>query len=268
VSICDALSARIDATIPNHLRTELEPMSRAINAQASASRQIVGTLATNQALQLSAQQALGSSLTENMARFQTEMRLLQASVEGNSVMLTHVRDAVLSNANSTRGSQQLISPHERISQSLRTLKHAVNELLRAFLELIWLLLLLLHHKIQAAESHWTRVLVGDSIIFDDALGRTRYLPFEFFQHWDVFLPYLHKTFEQVPGLYNLTRRRYHLVNSRTGTIIDPQMWTASVRPGSRLSMAMVIFKTSSTKRACPHCGGTQKWTGPDSFATW
>lgn len=243
-------------------------MSQAINAQASTSRQIVRSLATNQALQLNAQQALRSSLTENMARFQTEMRLLQASVEANSVVLTHVRDAVSSNADSTRGSQQLIGPRERISQSLRTLTHAINELFLAFLELIWPLLLLLLHKIQAAGSHLTRLLVSDSIIFDDALGRTRYLPFEFFQHWDVFLPYLHKTFEQVPGLYNLTRRRYHLINSRTGTIIDPQMWTANVRPGSRLSMAMVVFKISSTERACPHCGGTQKWTGPDTFATW
>ena len=30
-----------------------------------------------------------------------------------------------------------------------------------------------------------RLLLGDSIFFEDALGRTRRLPFEYFQHFDV-----------------------------------------------------------------------------------
>ena len=264
----DALSASFDTTIPLRLRTAMEPISQAIDAQASTSRQMVRNIAASQSSLSNAQQALRNSLKENMTIFKTEMQLLQSSVRNNSVVLTQVRDNVVSNARSTPMSQQLASPSERMGRSLRTLTFATRELLLAFLELVWPLILLLLQRMQAATTRLTRLLISDSIIFEDALGRTRYLPFEFFQHWDVFLPYLHKTFEQVPGLYGISRRRYHLVNTRTGTIIDPQLWTASVKPGSCLSMAMVAYKIAHAKRACPHCGGSQKWTGPDTFATW
>ncbi|KIW29895.1 uncharacterized protein PV07_05681 [Cladophialophora immunda] len=256
-----------EATFLTRLKRELEPLSRAIEAQASASTQIVQSLATNQASQLNVLQVLRSSLTENMATSRAQMRLLQASVEGTSLFLTQVKDGAGTVIQSPATTRQLLSPRKRITRSLQMLSHALRELLLAFLELLWPLMLFFFHKLRAAERHMSRLLISDSIIFEDALGRTRYLPFEFFQHWEVFLPYLHKSFDQVPGLYNINRRRYHLVNSRTGSIIDPQLWSAQVKPNARLSMAMVVFKISGNERACPHCGGKQRWAQANTFAS-
>lgn len=51
-------------------------------------------------------------------------------------------------------------------------------------ELTWPFLFLLLHKLDI-QNQLSRLITGDSVIFEDALGRIRYLPFEFFQHWDV-----------------------------------------------------------------------------------
>ena len=83
----------------------------------------------------------------------------------------------------------------------------------------------------------------------------------------VFHPYLIKMFENVPGTYYLAQRRYHLLNARTGEIINPRIWKTMVKPGFRISMAIVMVSLPNAPRSCPCCSGVKNRDGSDKFAT-
>ena len=73
------------------------------------------------------------------------------------------------------------SPSNLVSESTASSRPYIN-LSR---ELAWPFLLLFARKLEGMRQHLSRQIMGDSIIFEDALGRLRHLPHEFFQHWDV-----------------------------------------------------------------------------------
>lgn len=58
------------------------------------------------------------------------------------------------------------------------------------------------------------------------------------------------------------------MNTRTGEIINPDVWKAVVKPGSRISMAITIVSLSNAKRHCPCCDGVKKRNGSNGFSTW
>jgi hypothetical protein len=113
------------------------------------------------------------------------------------------------------------------------------------------------------EVHCTilrRPLVGndDSIFFMDALGRTRTLPYEFFQHWEVFESMLKCDFMQKPGEQLVIQGQYHLLKgSRTKElIINKNRWDQVVFPGSNISMSIIIVELLFREGLCPRfaCG--------------
>jgi len=98
----------------------------------------------------------------------------------------------------------------------------------------------------------------DSVLFTDALGRTRTLQYEFFQHWEVFESMLKCEFKQKPGEQRVIQGNYHLLKgSRTkDLIIDRNKWEHDVFPGSNISMSMVITDLLFQEGLCPRlaCG--------------
>jgi hypothetical protein len=98
----------------------------------------------------------------------------------------------------------------------------------------------------------------DVMLFTDALGRTRTLPYEFFQHWEVFESMLKCEFKQKPGEQRVIQGQYHLLKgSRTkDLIIDRKKWERAVFPGSNISMSMVITGLLFQEGLCPRsaCG--------------
>lgn len=139
------------------------------------------------------------TLSKNTANFRTELQHLNTCVESHSSELRNVRNIVSYNTIGTDASQQLIDPRRRVAGPLHTLMYAIHELLMACLDLLWPLVLSLLYRIRTATMCLIQILVGDSIIFHDALGRTQYLHLEYFQHWAVFLPTFTRLFKGYQG---------------------------------------------------------------------
>ncbi|KAJ4375956.1 hypothetical protein N0V83_001235, partial [Neocucurbitaria cava] len=53
----------------------------------------------------------------------------------------------------------------------------------------------------------------DSVRFEDVLGRTKYLPYEYFRHIEVFDSYLQTQFKGLPGEQKVLQRRYLILHS-------------------------------------------------------
>ncbi|KAI9778738.1 MAG: hypothetical protein M1835_004848 [Candelina submexicana] len=90
-----------------------------------------------------------------------------------------------------------------------------------------------------------RMLLSDSIVFEDVLGRSRSMPYGFFREyfldWQVFQAFLASQFRGFPGYEKVLRGQFHLLlDKRNTVIIDKNRWATSVLPGMRIVMSVVI----------------------------
>lgn len=112
-SVCDALSAKVDASMPAYFKAELAPVSRAIHAQTSTSAVILRSIATKHVAQMKAQHVLSTSLVE----FRNDMQLLRGTVEESLRKLGQLMDGTSCHSKEALVAQQLLSPREMMTQS-------------------------------------------------------------------------------------------------------------------------------------------------------
>jgi hypothetical protein len=112
-------------------------------------------------------------------------------------------------------------------------------------------------------------LIGESFLFEDALGRRRNLPCGNFQQWKVyhnprflrlsirllkrlqiFYAHLISTFQNSPGLKNVVFRRFRIMNGHNSAIIDQQTWPTAIQPGVKVTMAMVPPRSTTVNGVC------------------
>ncbi|KAI9701495.1 MAG: hypothetical protein M1836_001551 [Candelina mexicana] len=101
-----------------------------------------------------------------------------------------------------------------------------------------------------------RMLLSDSIVFEDVLGRSRSIPYgffrEFFLDWQVFQAFLASQFRDLPGYQKVLRGQFHLLlDKRNTVIIDKNRWATSVLPGMRIVMSVVVEDLLMQEGVCP-----------------
>jgi hypothetical protein len=107
----------------------------------------------------------------------------------------------------------------------------------------------------------------DSILFTDALGRTRMLQYEFFQHWEVFESMLKCEFKEKPGEQRVIQGQYHLLRGSRNEdlIIDRKKWERAVFPGSSISMSMIIAGLFISRRLMSKI---RPWSSKSTTIRW
>ena len=99
---------------------------------------------------------------------------------------------------------------------------------------------------------------GDQFHFEDVLGRTKTLPYEYFRHWEVFESMLRCEFKGFPGEAKVLQGQYLLLDSTLEkNEIDRDAWRQRVFPGSRVKMSVLMQHLGATSGSCPRpsCNG-------------
>ena len=99
---------------------------------------------------------------------------------------------------------------------------------------------------------------GDQFHFEDVLGRTKNLPYEYFRHWEVFESMLRCEFRGFPGEAKVLQGQYLLLGSTLEKDqIDKDAWRQRVFPGSRVKMSILMQDLGVTSGFCPRpsCNG-------------
>ena len=160
---------------------------------------------------------------------------------------------------------------QQILRFIHSFPHEVRELLqkilRTNLQLYYVLL-----QFQSNLTNSPTMLLESSIIFEDALGRTQNLPYEWFRRWETFEGLLKAEFKGIPGESKVLEGSYHLLdNNNRAQLICKENWAHAVIPGSTILMSMIMTKLRWRRGICPR-PSCQKLTSssatPDSIITW
>ncbi|RPB07445.1 hypothetical protein P167DRAFT_579267 [Morchella conica CCBAS932] len=99
------------------------------------------------------------------------------------------------------------------------------------------------------------------IIFIDALGYERPLPYDLCLKYEDFRTIVSMCFKESAGKSFVERGEYDITNEESGALLRPEDWT--VMAGMKLSMAIIIrknVKKGGRDHRCPACG--TQYTGP------
>ncbi|TVY49065.1 hypothetical protein LOCC1_G001366 [Lachnellula occidentalis] len=100
-------------------------------------------------------------------------------------------------------------------------------------------------------SRIPKMLLGNNnILFEDVLGRRKYLPVEFFQHYNVFNTFLRESFTGVPGQRYVFNQQYRLTDSRN-ELVDSTIWKQTIEKRSKIMMAVILGKLTEDEISCP-----------------
>lgn len=96
------------------------------------------------------------------------------------------------------------------------------------------------------------LLGGNFVLFEDALGVPLRVPFSTCEHSKIFSAFIEVHFEGKPGFRQVVHRNYHLtIGDSRGAVIEHSNWKYLVKPGSRISMAMLMMTYTTM---CAKCG--------------
>ncbi|PSN63062.1 hypothetical protein BS50DRAFT_576883 [Corynespora cassiicola Philippines] len=98
---------------------------------------------------------------------------------------------------------------------------------------------------------------ADTFRFEDALGRSRRLPYEYFRRVEIFNAFLAAEFQDVPGEKKISDRQYITSKEDSeGYSIKDEEWSVTVFPGSSIIMAMLVasFTSQAQENRCPRSG--------------
>lgn len=102
-------------------------------------------------------------------------------------------------------------------------------------------------------SKMPKLLLGtNSVLFEDVLGRRKYLPVELFQNFTVFNTFLRESFIGVPGQEYVNGRRYQLTNAEN-TVVDHSDWQKTVLRRSKIAMFILLERIVEDEVVCPRC---------------
>ncbi|KAI9864391.1 MAG: hypothetical protein M1813_003311 [Trichoglossum hirsutum] len=134
-----------------------------------------------------------------------------------------------------------------INTFLAEMRELLQRVLRTNLQIYYMLLFS-----QSGMGRSPSLLLQSNIRFEDALGRVRELPYEWFRHWEPFEGLLRAEFKDTPGESKVLEGHYHLIDTgRQGRLIGKEDWSQSIFPGSTVSMSMILSELRRQRGMCP-----------------
>lgn len=144
---------------------------------------------------------------------------------------------------------------------------------------------------------WHRDNAGETIFFEDVLGRQTHLPSLFFRDLSTFQSMVEVIFRDHPGLTKIFSGEYELVdeersllvtygekvpdniikNINRGTLSKVDVWETQIYPGVRLLMNMIVYAKvmaprasllPSSRRRCLRCGVLNRGQRTLNLRTW
>jgi hypothetical protein len=115
-----------------------------------------------------------------------------------------------------------------------------------------------------------KLLLGDRFLFEDVLGRRKYLPLEFFQHYSIFSSFLQEFFDGLPGQQYVSRRQYQLTDANSN-IISSKIWHQSVVRRPKVTMSIILDTVGDELvdgLACPRCSTSETFAKPNMSIQW
>jgi hypothetical protein len=108
-------------------------------------------------------------------------------------------------------------------------------------------------------------LLGDNIHFEDVLGRLHSLPFQYFQHRDVFLEALKCSFSGYPGVDRIANGEFKILDHRVRSL-TAENWKDCAVPGAHLTMSVEVGYIQLEQQCCPSrgCDGQLKAGSPST----
>lgn len=103
------------------------------------------------------------------------------------------------------------------------------------------------------QSHLERCLSQQSLILEDALGRTFYIGLQFINSWDAFDAVLETHFRDHQGHRMVQQKQYVLHEVAANRDIARHLpWEGGLRPGQKVVMCM-LFPDPTDSKGCPNC---------------
>ncbi|KIW13997.1 hypothetical protein PV08_06778 [Exophiala spinifera] len=171
---------------------------------------------------------------------------LQNDFDGNTQQIVSKLDeANESNASMTRVVTSLTQSLTRALATVASMPQEVRDMLRR----IAVSNFAMYGMLRTIQDHLSRspcLRVQDSIMFEDALGRSKLLPYEYFQHFDMVDSFLRHHFKGLPGQSFVSLGAYALFNMQSGgSEIVPAQWRRTIFPGSKVQMALMVAEAFS-----------------------
>ncbi|PQE31543.1 Ankyrin repeat-containing protein [Rutstroemia sp. NJR-2017a WRK4] len=138
-----------------------------------------------------------------------------------------------------------------LQRSVCLLVSALHVLIRELLYLAPFIVAIYRTSIQPL------LLYGDHFLFEDAIGRRKWLPCLQFQHWENFYGLLVDSFQGTSGLNRVLNGQFVVLNSYNEVPIHKRMWRSGIQPKSRIHMAIIVESIAAGKNKCatPSCPG-------------
>ncbi|KAL8858791.1 MAG: hypothetical protein Q9178_004708 [Gyalolechia marmorata] len=178
------------------------------------------------------QSAVGTAATETESGLQTMSNKINSSISSLKTVVDLIQDFVDTLPQGIRNRlQEIIQANERTYQILL--------------------------QIQQHISSSPTSLQESNIIFTNALGEHRSLPYEFFCKWETFEGFLRAEFKNKPGESKILGGSFHIMNSNYSAIVNKEHWSRVVSEGTHLNMSMIMMHLSQYGRKCPQkdCAG-------------
>jgi hypothetical protein len=132
------------------------------------------------------------------------------------------------------------------------------------------------------------LLCGDRFLFEDAVGRKKWLPCTQFQYWEVgiksphliiennnediqiFYEFLSTSFRNTPGLKLVLAQSFLVQNGYNGHPITQHTWRAVIQPKSKIIMSMLLEYQAIRQGRCadPLCSGRISFIDEDTTRIW
>ncbi|MCJ1244587.1 hypothetical protein MMC30_001785 [Trapelia coarctata] len=114
-------------------------------------------------------------------------------------------------------------------------------------------ILLFLRRLQLASSSLPlRLTGGDCIFFEDVLGRSKRLPYEYFRHAEIFEVFIRTSFLDVPGKSEVSDNKFRLLTSN-GKQLSWKTWEKYAKPGVAVFMSIEKNILLGEQGHCPRC---------------
>ncbi|KAL3421762.1 hypothetical protein PVAG01_05918 [Phlyctema vagabunda] len=211
--------------------SEMKQDSRKTQSDASKAAESAQTAAISHEAALS---SINSKLNKSMEDVLGGLERLSTSARSVETTVLNLRDT----------GQQIL---QFIGDFPREIRDLLQKIIRTNLQLYYLIL-----RSQNNIAKVPTMLLESNILFEDALGRTQTLPYEWFRHWDTFEGLLKTEFKGIPGESNVLGGSYHLLDTKNrGQIIRKEDWSHRVTPGSTVLMSMIMTQLRLRRGVCP-----------------
>jgi hypothetical protein len=213
---------------------------------------------------LQATQGLVDGVAREQKRQSRHMKVAAGTLRNVSDTITATNAAVMS----FRGlGTQLLQLIAALPQHVRD---TLEPIVKTNLEMYAML-----RSIQNSLSRSPTFNPADTFRFEDVLGRSKNLPYEYFRHIDVFRAFLETEFRGLPGEQQVFDKQYSIMDTqRQSTLVSEEDWAMTVFPGATLVMSvlvemMVAQQMAAAKCPRPTCNGRGNYQdGQKIFLTW